>query len=268
MIVMTKKYKGAVFFDADGTIVDERLGIYRATQKTQEAILRLKQNGYLTGFATGRAAFYLPDVGIDFDCIVVCNGALVKSGDDVIFHSHLDNNELDDVISYLHENGYAYCYESFDKGYYNGKNTDSMFSMLNKFNIPSDVFEKCCDHHGINIVKMMAFFETDKQFDDLQKALEGRFIVGRHHSTPSADIIKIGINKAVGIKAAIAHFGIDIRDTYAFGDDVNDLEMLAEVGCGIAMTPHSPALDAVADRYTGGVGEEGVYNALIELGLI
>ena len=265
---MNKKYKGAVFFDADGTLVDERLGIYKATEKTQEAIIRLKQNGYLTGFATGRAAFYLPDVGVDFDCIVVCNGALAKTNDEIIFCDYLVNSALDEVIDYMYKNDYAYCFESHNKGYYNGKSIDSMFSMLNKFNIPTNLFEPCSDHHGIDIVKMMTFFEREEQFEELKNRLKGEFIVGRHHSAYSADIIKPGINKAVGIKATIEYFGIDIKDTYAFGDDTNDLEMLAEVGCGIAMTPHSPLLEAVADRYTGSVGEEGIYTALTELGLI
>lgn len=265
---MTKQYKGAVFFDADGTLIDERLGIFKATEKTREAIRRLKQNGCLTGFATGRAAFYLPEIGVDFDCIVVCNGALVKSGDEVIFSNYLDNAEITDVIEFLHENGYAYCFENHNRGFYNGKNPQYMFDMLNKFKIPAESFELCEDHKSIDIIKMMTFFETEQQFIALQKALEGKFIVGRHHSSFSADIIKPGINKAVGIKAAIKHFGIDIEDTYAFGDDTNDLEMLREVGCGIAMTPHSPLLEEVADRFTGSVGEEGIYTALTELGLI
>ena len=37
-----KQYKGAVFFDVDGTLVDERLKIYHPTPKTAEAIGRLR----------------------------------------------------------------------------------------------------------------------------------------------------------------------------------------------------------------------------------
>ena len=65
-----KNYKGAVFFDVDGTLVDERLEIFKPTSKTIESIQKLKENGYLVGIATGRARCYVPDMGIDFDCYV------------------------------------------------------------------------------------------------------------------------------------------------------------------------------------------------------
>ncbi len=80
--------------------------------------------------------------------------------------------------------------------------------------------------------------------------------------------MRIGMSKAVGIKAVIKFAGIDIADTYAFGDDVNDIEMLAAVGCGIAMTPHSASLEKTAKMFTGGVDEEGISSALTKLGLI
>lgn len=265
---MTKKYKGAVFFDADGTMVDERLGIYKATDKTREAICRLKQNGYLTGFATGRAAFYLPDIGVDFDCKVVCNGALSIADNEIIFCDRFESDKLDHAIDFMHKNGYFYCFESYDKGYYNGKAVDAMLAMLESFHISPSLFSPCVDHKSIDIIKLMTFFDTDKQFDDLKNELVGDFIVCRHHTAYSADIIKPGINKAVGIKATIKHFGIDIKDTYAFGDDTNDVEMLSEVGCGIAMTPHASVLDTVADMFTGSVEDEGIYTALTRLNLI
>ena len=64
------------------------------------------------------------------------------------------------------------------------------------------------------------------------------------------------------------YLGLDIKETYAFGDDGNDVEMLKTVGCGIAMTPHAAVLDAAADMFTKGVDEDGIAAALTELGMI
>ena len=40
-----KKYKGAVFFDVDGTLIDERIGVRVPTEATRDAIARLRENG-------------------------------------------------------------------------------------------------------------------------------------------------------------------------------------------------------------------------------
>ena len=49
-----KKYKGAVFFDYDGTLVDEVDHIKTVTPKTLEAIRRLQDNGYAALLCSGR----------------------------------------------------------------------------------------------------------------------------------------------------------------------------------------------------------------------
>lgn len=43
-----KKYKGVIFFDYDGTTVDEVDEIKTATPTTVESLNKLKENGYLT----------------------------------------------------------------------------------------------------------------------------------------------------------------------------------------------------------------------------
>ena len=63
-----KKYKGAVFFDFDGTLVDEREELFEPTDATKDSIERLKRGGYMTCLATGRARCYVPKTSIDFDC--------------------------------------------------------------------------------------------------------------------------------------------------------------------------------------------------------
>ena len=52
--------KGLVFFDYDGTLVDERDGIYAPTTQTIESVSKLQKNGYYCFLATGRALSYLP----------------------------------------------------------------------------------------------------------------------------------------------------------------------------------------------------------------
>lgn len=49
-----------------------------------------------------------------------------------------------------------------------------------------------------------------------------------------------------------------VSDTYAFGDGLNDLEMIRFVGTGVAMGNAVPELKAAADFVTKPVDEEGI----------
>ena len=53
------------------------------------------------------------------------------------------------------------------------------------------------------------------------------------------DITLKGVTKGDAITELIEKLGIDKKDTYAFGDADNDVEMMQAVGTGIAMGRHS-----------------------------
>ena len=82
------------------------------------------------------------------------------------------------------------------------------------------------------------------------------------------DITLKGVTKGDAITELIAKLGIDKKDTYAFGDADNDVEMMQAVGTGIAMGRHSEKVGEVASMVTGTVKEEGITMALKKLGLI
>ena len=65
-------------------------------------------------------------------------------------------------------------------------------------------------------------------------------------------------NKANAILKAIEHIGVDIKNTYAFGDGKNDIEMLLTVNCGIAMGNASDEVKKYANEITDCVENDGV----------
>ena len=79
------QYKGAVFFDYDGTLTDEHAGILKPTEATREAIRKLRENGYLAILATGRAIPYIYDMGVEFDGMSTSNGTYGVVAGEVIF---------------------------------------------------------------------------------------------------------------------------------------------------------------------------------------
>jgi hydroxymethylpyrimidine pyrophosphatase-like HAD family hydrolase len=75
-------------------------------------------------------------------------------------------------------------------------------------------------------------------------------------------------SKAETIMAVAKHEGIAAADTIAFGDALNDLEMIQDAGVGVAMGNASPQIKQVADLVTADNEHDGIYQALQQLDLI
>jgi hydroxymethylpyrimidine pyrophosphatase-like HAD family hydrolase len=78
----------------------------------------------------------------------------------------------------------------------------------------------------------------------------------------------IDVGKGDAIVAVAEKLGIDIRNTYAFGDGMNDIGMLKAAGHGIAMGNGTSETKAVAEFITTDIDHDGVYNGLKHYGLI
>ena len=92
----------AVFFDIDGTLLNDRKKVSRTTQK---AIVELKKQGIFVGLATGRGpAFVAPfmeNLGLDF--AVTFNGQYIISRDRVIYQNQLPKSTVYRLIKYAQE---------------------------------------------------------------------------------------------------------------------------------------------------------------------
>jgi Cof subfamily protein (haloacid dehalogenase superfamily) len=109
-------------------------------------------------------------------------------------------------------------------------------------------------------------FSTDEE----QKLYEGqydrfRFIRWHEYST---DVLPVGGSKAEGIRILIEKAGFKLNDVYAFGDGLNDVEMLETAGHGIAMGNAIDDVKKFADYVTDNVGDDGIYKGLKHFKLI
>ena len=78
------------------------------------------------------------------------------------------------------------------------------------------------------------------------------------------DLTLKGVSKAVGIQKLVEALHKDIKDTIAFGDGRNDLEMLETVGTGVAMDNAVPEAKFVADEICPDVNDDGITTWLKE----
>jgi hydroxymethylpyrimidine pyrophosphatase-like HAD family hydrolase len=84
----------------------------------------------------------------------------------------------------------------------------------------------------------------------------------------AADILPKGCSKAIGIQKLLDTAGIKNEHSYAFGDGLNDLEMLAAVGTGIAMGNAVSEAKAVSNFVTDSNSDDGIIKGLLNVGLL
>jgi 5-amino-6-(5-phospho-D-ribitylamino)uracil phosphatase len=80
-----------------------------------------------------------------------------------------------------------------------------------------------------------------------------------------AQIMPFASSKERALRHLLEQWGLSMVNVVAFGDDVNDVEMVAEAGLGVAMDNAVDAVKAVADRITLSNDEDGVALVLEEL---
>lgn len=92
----------------------------------------------------------------------------------------------------------------------------------------------------------------------------------------TTDLIRYGENcilfepmeKARGVRAMLAHYGMEDTAAVVFGDGYNDLSMFSPTWLNIAMGNGRPELKAAADYVTDDCYHDGIYNACKAFGWI
>lgn len=264
-----KQYKGVVFFDYDGTTVDEVDRIATATPKTVESLKKLKENGYLTMLCSGRTKRFL-EADIDkFEGSINCNGSYTEIAGEVIRDISIPDELLFRVIDEYFPRDTIIQLETQDITYYLHSDEEFFAYHCELFSLPQRWFApwKYRDKNN-HIAKLVMNYKTPDVFEDFKKEFANEFECAKHVRENFIDITLKGITKGDAVREVLEKLGIAKENSYAFGDADNDVEMMKAVGTGIAMGRHSDAVGKVAKMVTGTTKEEGITTALEKLGLI
>ena len=80
-----------------------------------------------------------------------------------------------------------------------------------------------------------------------------------------AQVMSRTASKAVALRKVVEDWNLTLEDVLAFGDDVNDIEMLRDCGVGVAMENAVPEVKAVADHVAPSNDQDGVAEVLQRL---
>ena len=258
------KYK-VVILDIDGTILPHGKTLSHATK---DAIERLKEKDLKVVIATGRAPYFtesiIQDTGVD--SMVFFNGSYAFHEGNEIYKSAIDKYVLEKVFQL--SNDFQHPLTFLGHTSFKATNLDHPFVVEAyqhdpwKPELAPPQFWKDQD-----IYQIFLHCELEEELSYQTKIPELDF---RRWSSGArtCDVNLSNSNKSVGISKLLEKFGIAPDEAVAFGDGLNDMEMLSLVGMGVAMGNAREELKEVANMVTLTAEEDGVRYGLERLGLI
>lgn len=275
----------AVFFDIDGTLLNDRKNVQKSTIK---AIRNLKDQGILVGLATGRGPSFvqpfLENLGLDF--AVTYNGQYIYSRSEIIYTNQLSKTTVYRLIRYAgarrREISLGTASGLLGSGII-GLGTSRLRQIVSSL-VPrkwAKAIERSFKHFirrikPQNIDSLMIILRepiyqvvlvaTEGESERIQKQFPR---VKLTRSSPySMDVISEEQSKVKGIERVGQRYGFDLSEVIAFGDSDNDIEMLSQVGIGVAMGNASQQVKENARYTTADNNDDGISKALAHYGLI
>lgn len=254
----------AVFFDIDGTILDREHGITKITPKVAAAMRKLQAKGDKIFIATGRPVSFLYKELLDFgfDGFVTANGALVLAGGEVIFEKKLDMAGVKKICEIADAENIEYILQGYPNTYLK-KNSPACETFCNKIGVDYSKFIRDFDMDEISVSKLecMSLRQDAENLDVVyKKILSTPGFTGWadpfHYKT--MEIYSETVSKATGILEMLKYFDIPVENSFAFGDGLNDNEMIQTVGTGIVMGNAKDDLKKVGKYVVPSVHEDGV----------
>jgi len=255
-------------FDMDGTLLmpDHRLG-----EKTLSALKRLRERDVTLTFATGRHVLEMRHLlgAFSLDAFLITgNGTRIHSVEGDVLHRQDLNPEVADIVLHSTWDTQASLHVFNDNGWFTGREIPELlhahvysgfkYQLIDLRRIPAHAVTKICfcgDHDDLCRLRIQ-----------LNEALGDKA-----HLTFSAvdclEVLPVGCNKGSALAVLSDHLGFTLQDCMAFGDGMNDREMLSMVGLGVVMgNAHSRLKEALPNHPRALTNdEEGVAEYLRQL---
>jgi len=275
-----------LFFDIDGTLRGRSRQI---NEKTKDALIRLQKEGHRIFLCSGRSPASIKGPilqAVHFDGIIACAGGCILLDDQCIYEHDIPVPLLekvlqafdacripysletrdaiyqsDEITAFFDENRRRHCQDhpeylkSFEE-----ESRDFVYRPLDQF-----------DPHTVGVPKLCFATYTPESFAGLRPMLEEYFHIVLFTSTKDSlngELIPRNCTKADGIRRILDYYHADWKDTIAFGDSMNDYQMIQAVHTGVVYEHAPAALKELAKYFFRDPDDAGIYYALADLGLV
>ncbi len=272
-----------IFLDIDGTLVS---AMAAPSALAVKAVHRAKANGHKVFLCTGRN---MPIIGRDildigFDGVIASAGAHIEAGGKVLFDSLLPEEMIQECLSVFHTHG-IYCRIETAEGIYTDPQMEALLKLAKPDKANSELIRMQreleaglpilpYDEYPCEGAYKICFTSTSlESVEKTKEYLGDRFGYVVHPYADSTtcyngEIIPKAIDKGRGMKLMCQYYGSNIQDTVAFGDSMNDYEMMETAGISVAMGNACDTLKNMADRICEAVWDDGIYHEFQRMGII
>lgn len=279
MIAMEQRL---IFLDIDGTLTEP--GSNTPPESALEAIRRARENGHLVFLCSGRNYDMLsPLLQYEFDGVAASSGGYVICGGEVIYDCPLTEEQKDRALRVLRENG-VYCTVECREGAF----TDEGFKEFLRDKAGREgnsemlrwreQIEKTLNilpmkqYRGQPVYKITVMSQSLDQLRASQERLDQDFAFCIQDldqgGLVNGEVVNRKFDKGRAVLRVCNYLKIPVENSVAFGDSMNDREMIETAGLGICMENGSPELKRIADDICPPVGENGLWEGFRRHGLI
>lgn len=258
------KNKSVIFFDIDGTLLDHEKQLPLSTKK---AVKQLKEAGHIVAIATGRAPFMYEDLRkeLSIDTYVSYNGSYVVVEGKEIFTNPLDIPSLEKMTADGLARNHPIVYMDATDMKANVPEHAYINESIATLKIKHFPTHDPAYYQGRDIYQSLFFCTEGEEVYYQEKYPSFDFV--RWHPL-SVDVLPKGGSKANGIKYVLEALRISEANQYAFGDGLNDIEMLRSIPNSVAMGNAVEEVKEVAKYVTKDVSDDGILHGLTLVGLV
>lgn len=274
--------KKIIFLDIDGTLTEP--GCNEPPQSALQAIKKTQEKGNLVFLCTGRNYDMLsPLLQYGFDGVIASSGAYIRCGREVIYDCPMTEEEQRQALEILRKNGVFRTVECVDGSYTDegfkefleknaNENSNSELLRWRRQIEESLNIRPMAEYAGQPVYKVVMMMQNEEQLAEPKMVLGEKFdfCIQEHdkYGFINGELIKKEYNKGTALRRVCEHYGIPVEDSLAYGDSMNDLEMMEAAGISVCMENGSGKLKKLADDVCPSVKEDGIYHSFRKLHLL
>jgi Cof subfamily protein (haloacid dehalogenase superfamily) len=255
-----------IAMDLDDTLLTDDLTVSEATR---HAMTKAIAKGAHLTIATGRmfdsAQKIARQVGLNVP-IITYQGSLIKNlmDEEVLYERSVPVDVANQLYEYCLAHGLHLQSYIADKLYVSEEN-DKIRAYAKQSNIPYTIqqdFKQVINHERQT---KLLIIDEPARLDALLPELRELFGSKVHLTKSKPNYLEFMHpegTKGHALRFLAAFYGIPMEETIAMGDAMNDHEMVAAAGLGVAMANAVPALKEIADFVTLSNNDDGVKHVL------